>query len=168
MPTCKNLPPKAFEAAFGLQRRTVQQWVEPVGQHREAIHLHFVAQPCDLWQVQDNELRVKTQRGASGWHPGRDGHDPRVVGRRAQPTRDQGLIRAMVARILACALPGPLLVVSDGLVGYGGAFYATFRTLQGTGLRATTLGPLSGSGDRPGGAVVLEPPRRRGWASAAT
>jgi transposase-like protein len=56
-------PIAAVEAAFGLQRRTVQGWVDAAGHHCEQIHEHLVLEPRDLGHVQADEPRVKTQGG---------------------------------------------------------------------------------------------------------
>jgi transposase-like protein len=56
----------AIEAAFGFQRRTVQQWVDAAGEHCEQIHEHLLLKPRDLAHVQADELRVKTQ-GSIVW-----------------------------------------------------------------------------------------------------
>ena len=56
-------PIPAIEAAFGLQGRTVRDWVAAAGQHTQALQAHLVEQPRDLQQVQADEIRVKTQGG---------------------------------------------------------------------------------------------------------
>jgi len=59
-------PIAAIEAAFGLQRRTVQGWVEAAGEHCEQIHEHLVLKARCLAHVQADELRVKAQ-GSIVW-----------------------------------------------------------------------------------------------------
>jgi hypothetical protein len=59
-------PLAAIEAAFGLQRRTVQEWIDAAGHHCEQIHQHLILKPRDLEHVQADELRVKTQ-GSIVW-----------------------------------------------------------------------------------------------------
>ena len=51
-------PIAAIEAAYGVQRRTVQRWVDAAGQHCEQVHQQCVEQPRDLHHVQADELRV--------------------------------------------------------------------------------------------------------------
>ena len=128
-------PIAAIEAAFGFQRRTVQRWVDAAGQHCQQVHQHLVAQPRDLQHVQADELRVKTQRGVV-WMALAIMVSTRLwLGGALSPSRDKGLIRALVTHVRACALPRPLLLVADGLATYVDAFRKAFRTPQRTGHR---------------------------------
>jgi transposase-like protein len=134
-------PVPAIEAAFGLQRRTIQAWVDAAGAHCEQVHQQHVLQPRDVGQVQADELRVKTQRGVI-WMALAIMVSQRVV-----------------ALIQACALPRPLLLVTDGLVTYAKAFLRAFRTPQRTaGRGAPRLVPWS---DLVIGQVVKQYQRRR-------
>jgi len=128
-------PIPAIEAAFGLQRRTVQAWVDATGTHCEQIHQQHVLEPRDLGQVQADELRIKTQRGVI-WMALAIMVSTRLwLGGALSPRRDTALIHRLVALIRACALPQPLLLVTDGLATYAKAFRQTFRTPQRTGCR---------------------------------
>ena len=128
-------PIPAIEAAFGIQRRTVQQWVDAAGAQCAQVHQHYVIQPRDLQHVQADELRVKTQRGVV-WMALAVMVSTRLwLGGTVSPHRDKGLIRTLVAQIRACALPRPVLLVADGLVTYVDAFRKAFRTPQRTGKR---------------------------------
>jgi len=128
-------PIPAIEAAFGLQRRTVQAWVDAAGAHCEQIHQQYVLQPRDLEQVQADELRVKTQRGVL-WMALAIMVSTRLwLGGVLSPHRDTTLIHRLGTLIRACALPQPLLLVTDGLVTYAKVFRRTFRTPQRTGRR---------------------------------
>jgi transposase-like protein len=123
-------PIPAIQAAFGFQRRTVQAWVDAAGAHCQRVHAHLVLQPRDLGQVQADELRVKTQLGVV-WMAMAVMVSTRLwLGGVLSPARDKHLIRALVALIVACALPRPLLLVTDGLVTYLKAFQRAFRTPQ--------------------------------------
>ena len=51
------------------------------------------------------------------------------------PQRDKSLIAALVAEVKACALFGPLLLVSDGFSAYVRAWHKAFRTPLRTGKR---------------------------------
>ncbi len=127
-------PIAAIEAAFGLQRRTVQQWVDAAGDHCERIHEHLVLEPRDLAHVQADELRVKTQ-GAIVWMAMAIMVPTRLwLGGAISPSRDTALIRRLVALVRACASPEfALLVATDGLVTYVKAFGRAFRSKRYTG-----------------------------------
>lgn len=127
-------PIAAIEAAFGLQRRTVQSWVEAAGEHCEQIHEHLVLKPRDLAHVQADELRVKAQ-GSIVWLAMAIMVPTRLwLGGAISPSRDTTLIRRLVAYVRACASPEhPLLVVTDGLVTYVKAFRKAFRSKHYTG-----------------------------------
>src|SRR5689334_7597553 len=56
-------PEAAAAIAFGVHRRTIQEWVTAAGEHTERVQQHLVEQPRDLGQVQADEIRVKTQGG---------------------------------------------------------------------------------------------------------
>ena len=128
-------PIPAIEAAFGLQRRTVQTWVDAAGAHCEQIHQQHVLTPRDLGQVQADELRIKTQRGVL-WMALAIMVSTRLwLGGALSPRRDTALIQRLVTLIRACALPRPLLLVTDGLRTYATVFRQAFRTPQRTGRR---------------------------------
>ena len=128
-------PIPAIEAAFGLQRRTVQSWVDAAGAHCEQIHQQHVLRPRDLGQVQADEVRVKTQRGVVWMALALMVSTRLWLGGALSPTRDACLIQHLVGLIHACALPQPLLLVTDGLVTYVKVFRRAFRTPQRTGRR---------------------------------
>src|SRR5215210_4480286 len=108
-------PIAAIEAAFGLQRRTVQGWVDAAGHHCEQIHQHLILQPRDLAHVQADELRVKAQ-GSIVWMAMAIMVSTRLwLGGAISPSRHTTLIRRLVAYVRACASPEhPLLVATDG------------------------------------------------------
>lgn len=127
-------PLAAIEAAFGFQRRTVQQWVDAAGDHCEQIHQHLVLKPRDLEHVQADELRVKAQGGIV-WMAMAVMVSSRLwLGGAISTSRDTALIRRLVALVRACASPEyPLLVAADGLITYVKAFGRAFRSKQYTG-----------------------------------
>lgn len=129
-------PIAAIEAAFGLQRRTVQGWVEAAGDHCERIHEHLVLEPrdLDLGHVQADELRVKAQ-GAIVWRAMAIMVSTRLwLGGAISTSRDTTLIRRLVALVRACASPEfALLVATDGLITYVKAFAKAFRSKHHTG-----------------------------------
>jgi hypothetical protein len=128
-------PIAAIEAAFGLQRRTVQAWVDAAGAHCEQIHQQQVLRPRDLGQVQADELRVKTQRGVL-WMALAIMVSTRLwLGGMVSRQRDLPLIHRLAQLIWRCARVAPLLLISDGLGSYPTAFARVFRTKQRTGRR---------------------------------
>jgi transposase-like protein len=127
-------PIAAIEAAFGFQRRTVQQWVDGAAEHCERIHEHLVLKLRDLEHVQADELQVKTQ-GSIVWMALAVMVSTRLwLGGAISPSRDKALIERLVALVRACASPEhPLLVATDGLITYVKAFGRTFRSKHYTG-----------------------------------
>jgi len=126
-------PIAAIHAGFGFQARTVRSWVEKAGGHCEEVHESLVVQPRVLGQVQADELRVKTQSGIV-WVALALAVPCRLwLGAVLAPSRDRSLIRALIDRVRAGALEGPLLVVTDGFSAYGNAIRRAFRTPVRTG-----------------------------------
>jgi hypothetical protein len=121
-------PEAAAALAFGLHRRTIQQWVTAAGEHAEQVQQQLVEQPRDLGQVQADEIRVKAQGGV--WWMALAIQVPTrlwlggVVGAR----RDRALIHQIAALVARCALVAPLLLVVDGLMSYIAAFQRACRT----------------------------------------
>jgi transposase-like protein len=128
-------PPVAIEAAFGLQRRTVREWVRASGQHSQAIQAALVEQPLDLEHVQADELRIKTQAGVL-WMAMAVMVSPRLwLGGTVGKQRDFSLLVRLAQLLGRCARRGALLLSSDGLASYPTAFARVFRTPQRTGQR---------------------------------
>lgn len=135
-------PIVAIEAAFGVQRRTVREWVEKAGGHAKGIHEALVLQPQALQRVEVDEIFVRSQSGASRrgsryrWHyvfsaicvPTR-----LWLGGLVSTSRDEASARSMADLIHRAALPGPLMVVCDGFSGYVKAFLKAFRNSVHTG-----------------------------------
>ncbi len=128
-------PPVAIEAAFGLQPRTVREWVTASGQHSKAIQAALVEQPHDLQHVQADEIRVKTQAGVR-WMAMAVMVSTRLwLGGTVSKQRDFALILRLAQLIGRCARRGALLLSSDGLASYPTAFVRVFRSPQRTGQR---------------------------------
>jgi transposase-like protein len=128
-------PPVAIEVAFGLQTRTVREWVTASGQHSQAIQAALVEQPLDLHHVQADEIRVKTQAGVL-WMAMAVMVSTRLwLGGTLSKQRDFSLILRLAQLIGRCARRGALLLSSDGLASYPTAFARVFRTTQRTGQR---------------------------------
>jgi transposase-like protein len=127
-------PIQAVVAAFGLDERTVAEWLRRSGEHCQRVHNKLVGeQRFELGQVQADEIRVKAQGetlwlaqaimvGTRLWLGG-------VVGER----RDHGLIAALVAQVHQVALCRELLLAVDGLASYVTAFRQAFRVPLYTG-----------------------------------
>lgn len=126
----------AIEAAFGFDRRTGRRWIKRAGRHARAVHEHIVVQPQVFQRVEVDELFARSQQGAP-----RRGSRYRwryVFSAICVPTRlwlgglvttrrDANSTCRLAAMIRRAALPGPLLVVSDGFAGYVRAFLRAFR-----------------------------------------
>lgn len=128
-------PPVAIEVAFGLQTRTVKEWVRASGEHAQAIQAALVEQPHDLQHVQADEIRVKTQAGVL-WMAMAVMVSTRLwLGGTVSKQRDFALIVRLAHLIGRCARRGALLLSSDGLASSPTAFAQVFRTPQRTGRR---------------------------------
>jgi transposase-like protein len=128
-------PPVAIEAAFGLQTRTLREWLTASGQHSQAIQAALVEQPKDLQHVQADEIRVKTQSGVL-WMAMAVMVSTRLwLGGAVSKQRDFALILRLAQLIGRCARHGALLLSSDGLASYPVAFARVFRTPQRSGRR---------------------------------
>ncbi len=128
-------PIPAIEAAFGLQPRTVQDWVAAAGQHAHALQQALVEQPRDLAQVQADEIRVKTQTGIVWMAMALMVSTRLWLGGTVSRQRDGALIHRLAQLIWRCAVVAPLLVVTDGFASYPTALRQVFRTPKRTGQR---------------------------------
>ena len=128
-------PLQAIVRAFGFDERTIKSWQQKAGQHCEALHGHLVeGQPRDLQQVQADEIRVKMQKRVVVWLAMAICVPTRLwLGGVLSVHRDKTLIARLVAKVKACALPAPLLLMTDGLSTYVKAWQKAFRTPVRTG-----------------------------------
>jgi transposase-like protein len=127
-------PPQAIVVAFKLDERTVYAWQNKAGQHCEQVHQALVEQPRDLQQVQADEIRVKCAKQLIVWMAMAIQVPTRLwLGGVLSTHRNQSLIDALAAKVKACALFGPILLVTDGLASYVSAWKKTFRTAVHTG-----------------------------------
>jgi len=121
-------PLAAAAVAFGYQPRTIRRWVQEAGTHCERVQQHLVEVPRDLGQVQADELRVRTQGGVI-WVALALMVGTRLwLGGVVSPQRNYALIAALLARVVRCAIAGPLLVAVDGLAAYVRATERACRT----------------------------------------
>lgn len=120
-------PVPAIVFAFHLDERTVRDWEQRVGRHCEQVQAHLVEQPCDLGQVQADELRVK-QQGQVVWVAMAIQVATRLwLGAVVSEHRDFNLVAALMQLVRRCALCRPLLFCVDGFSGYLRAIQETFR-----------------------------------------
>lgn len=122
-------PVQAIVKAFGLDERTVRDWLRRAGKHCQQVHEHLVESTVhDLKQVQADEIKVKTQKGTF-WMALAIWVQPRLwIGGVVSSKRDLNLIQALVAKIKQMALCRPLLLAVDGLASYVSAFQNAFRS----------------------------------------
>src|SRR6266487_2516957 len=98
-------PPQAIVAAFGFDERTVASWMARGGVQGQAVQEHLVEQPRDLGQVQADEIRVKKQGGIV-WMALAMMISTRLwLAGEVREHRDMPLLRRLLARVRACALP---------------------------------------------------------------
>jgi transposase-like protein len=121
-------PAAAAVVAFGLHPRTIQHWVTAAGEHAARVQQQLVAQPRDLDQVQADEIRVKAQGGVWWMALAIQVQTRLWLGGVVGAQRDRALIRQIADLVARCASVAPLLLVSDGLMSYVGAFQRACRT----------------------------------------
>lgn len=120
-------PIQAIVKAFGLDERTVRDWLTRAGQHCQQVHAHLVeGSQHDLKQAQADEIKVKAQKGTfwmalAIWVPTR-----LWIGGVVSPKRDLDLIQALADKVKKIALCRPLLLAVDGPFGmlFGANFLA--------------------------------------------
>lgn len=126
-------PLQAIVAAFGFDERTVAAWRARAGRQGQAVQEYLVEQPRDLGHVQADEIRVK-QQGGIVWMALAMMVKTRLwLAGEVSEHRDMALIRRLIERVRACALPRPLLFCTDGLCAYIRAIRETFRDPVHTG-----------------------------------
>jgi transposase-like protein/IS1 family transposase len=126
-------PVQAIVVAFGFDERTVTAWGARAGRQGQAVQEHLVEQPRDLGQVQADEIRVKRQGGIVWMALAMMVSTRLWLAGEVSEQRDMRLIRRLIERVRACALPRPLLWCTDGLCSYIRAIRETFRDPVRTG-----------------------------------
>jgi transposase-like protein/IS1 family transposase len=126
-------PPQAIVVAFGVDERTVADWVRRAGVQGQAVQEHVVEHPRDLGQVQADEIRVKKQGGVVWMALAMMVSTRLWLAGEVSEQRDMALIRRLIERVRACALHRPLLCCTDGLCSYIRAMRETFRDPVRTG-----------------------------------
>lgn len=104
-------PVQAIVAAFGVDERSVANWLRRAGQHAQHLHQHLVQQhQIDLQHVQADELWVKLV-GRKVWQAMAMAVPSRLwLGGVISARRDRHLITALVTQVRASALTLALLV----------------------------------------------------------
>jgi transposase-like protein len=115
-------PIPAIEAAFGLQARTVREWVRAAGRHSDALQQHLVQQPQDLGQVQADELRVRVAGGVVWMALAMVVSSRLWLGGVVSTKRDRALIDRLAALVARTASGQRLMLVVDGFAAYVEAF----------------------------------------------
>ena len=133
---CHGCPPQAVVAAFGLDERTVGDWVAKAGAHCRQVHQHVVAGgQVELGCVQADELWVKMV-GKRVWMAMALCVPSRLwLGGVVSVRRDKQLVGALARLVRACAARTGVLVCTDGLASYLGAFRRAWRRPEHTGRR---------------------------------
>jgi transposase-like protein len=120
-------PLQAIVVAFGVDERTVANWLRRAGAQSQAVQEHLVAQPRALGQVQADEIRVKKQGGVVWMALAMMVSTRLWLAGEVSEQRDMPLIRRLIERVRTCALPRPTLFCTDGLRSYIRAIRETFR-----------------------------------------
>lgn len=110
-------PVQAIVAAFGLDERTVRDWLKRSGTHGQAMHQHSVEQPREVGQVQADEIRVKEQ-GPVVWRAMALMVKTRLwLGGQVSVERDLNLIMTVIEQVRrsTSALTEAVLFCTDGL-----------------------------------------------------
>ncbi len=126
-------PLHAIVVACGSDERTVAGWVARAGDQGQAVQEPLVEPPCDLGQVQADEIRVKKQGGIVWMALAMMGKTRVWLGGAVREQRDMPLIRRLLERVRRCAAHRPLLVCTDGLVSSLRAMRETLRDPIHTG-----------------------------------
>jgi transposase-like protein len=120
-------PLQAIVVAFGLDERTVADWLRRAGVQSQAVQEYMVEQPRALGQVQADEIRVKKQGGIVWMALAMMVSTRLWLAGEVSEQRDMTLIRRLIERVRACALQRPMLFCTDGLCSYIRAIRETFR-----------------------------------------
>ena len=120
-------PLHAIVAALGFNERTVAAWWRRAGCQGQAVQEHLVEQPRALGQGQADEIRVKKQGGIVWMALAMMVSTRLWLAGEVSAHRDMTVIRRLIARVRACALPRPLWCCTDGWCSSIRAMRETFR-----------------------------------------
>ena len=122
-------PIQAIVVAFGLDVRTVRDWVKKAGIHCKEVHEYFMEETAlDLEQIQADEIKVKAQGGSLWMAMAMMVRTRLWLGGTVSPKRDKHLIRQLAGQVRQWALCRAILVAVDGFSAYAKAFKQAFRT----------------------------------------
>jgi transposase-like protein/IS1 family transposase len=125
-------PVQAVVAAFGLDERTVADWLGKAGKHCRSVHQHLV-RDVELGCVQADELRVRMV-GRRVWMAMAVAVPSRLwLGGTVSRHRDRHLVGSLARMVRAAALSPCVLVLTDGLRAYVRAFRRTWKRPVRTG-----------------------------------
>ena len=129
-------PVAAIVCVFGVDERTVAEWLRRAGIQAEAFH-HQHMQPLDLQQVQVDEIRLAIQAGIV-WIAMALAVGSRLwLGAVCRPSRDKQLARQIMTCVYEWAKRLPLVISFDGWSAYPKACYKVFRQALLTGRRGS-------------------------------
>lgn len=126
-------PVPAMVAAFGLDARSVGHGPQRAGQPGQAGHALRIEPPRDLGQVPADEIRVKKQGGIVGMARALRVRSRLGLGGVVSPSRNTGLITALVQKVRAAAAGRPRLLCGEGLAAYIRAARPVFGQRRWTG-----------------------------------
>ena len=126
-------PLQAIVVAFGVEERTVAAWGQRAGVQGHAVQEHVVEHPRALGQVQADAIRVKTQGGVVWMALAMMGSTRVWLAGEVSEPRDRTLMRRLLERVRAGALPRPRLLCPDGLCSSIRAMRETLRAPVRTG-----------------------------------
>ena len=127
-------PVQAVVAAFGLDERTVADWLGKAGAHCKQVHEQLVRH-VELEHVQADELWIKLV-GRRVWMAMAMCAPSRLwLGGAVSESRDKRLARAVAAMVRVGAASARVLVCTDSFSGYVNAFRRVWRVPAHTGRR---------------------------------
>ncbi len=122
-------PVQAIVQAYGLDERTVRNWLVRAGKHAEKVQKKLVEQASlELGHVQADEIRAKGA-GKIVWLAMVVMVETRLwLGGVASPARNRSLAEELMELVKRCARPlCYLLIITDGWSAYPKAILRTFR-----------------------------------------
>lgn len=122
-------PLQAIVVAFGMDERTVRNWLKRSGEHCQKVHRHYMEMhTIELGQIQADEIKAKTQRKPVWIALAMQVSHRLWLGGAVSYGRSTALLKSLADQIRAWALCRPMLLAVDGLKAYVKVFQAAFRT----------------------------------------
>jgi transposase-like protein len=128
-------PIQAIVKAFGIDERTVADWLEKVGQHGRQVQEQRVCQgQVEVGQVQGDELCIKTQYGKVWMATAMSVFSRLFIWGEVSVERGTPLVERVVRRVRqAAGSSQPILWVVDGFAAWTNAIERVFRDPDYTG-----------------------------------